>query len=132
MSTITTTPDVVPMCEACHRRPVRTPGATYQERPTKSARYCYECLECCGDSEDVYHRCPICQPHPEPVQPDTSIRDNECQCSLMERCALCRRAGATTSAYNDGINPACGDPQKSTCDGCGSCTICVGCHCDED
>ena len=133
----------VPMCAACQRRPVQKPGDTFtitnpssarhgQTLPTKHAQYCQPCLDRCGDAEDTYHRCRVCQPHPEPVQPDTSIRDNECQCSIIERCALCRRSGSTTSAYDDGINPVCGDLLKSKCDYCGCCRTCVGCHCNED
>lgn len=131
------------MCEACGQRPVYRPGDTFtntaptsaplgQQRQTKAARYCYVCLERCGNAEDTYHRCRVCQPKPEVSQPDTSIRDNECHCSLVRRCALCRRAGPTTSAYNDGVNIACGCPQLSKCDFCSCCDICVGCHCNED
>ncbi|GAB2964578.1 hypothetical protein [Saccharothrix stipae] len=62
---------------------------------------------------------------------DTSIEDAECQCSLIERCALCKRSGAATSAYDDGLDHICGHV-RNRCAGCGVCRSCDGCYCDED
>lgn len=145
MSTADTQPeaDTAPTCEACRSRPVYKPDATMritattspqygQQIPAKASTFCAVCLERCGNAEDACHRCPVCQPRREEIPPDTSIRDNECHCSIIQRCALCRRSGATTSAYDDGINPACGHLRKSKCDACGCCEFCVGCHCNED
>ena len=64
-------------------------------------------------------------------QPDTSIADDECQCSLIERCALCKRSGATTNAYVTDVDPICGC-RKNRCGGCGVCRTCEGCYCGED
>lgn len=82
------------------------------------------------------------------MNPDTSIADQECQCSLVERCALCRSGGGEPitvdpvrpdgpavpvaySASND-VNPSCGCHLRSKCGGCGSCTSCDGCYCPEE
>ncbi|HEV8652823.1 MAG TPA: hypothetical protein VG276_26410 [Actinomycetes bacterium] len=34
--------------------------------------------------------------------------------------------------YEHDVNPICGHRLRSRCDGCGTCTTCDGCYCDEE
>jgi hypothetical protein len=35
-------------------------------------------------------------------------------------------------SQDDDVNPVCGHHKKHLCLGCGACTMCDGCYCDEE
>lgn len=87
---------------------------------------------------------------PIPDHVDMSIEFQECHCSLVRRCDMCREGDdrraqlqvdpvveggpavpAAWSADND-VNPACGCHLRSKCMQCSGCTGCDGCYCGEE
>lgn len=65
------------------------------------------------------------------IQPDRSIEEDECHCSLINTCRLCRRSGGRAHA-GDGSEPRwCGHGPGGTCDQ-GHCYDCDACNCGED